>query len=245
MKRILIIGATSAIAQETAKLFAAKGDQLFLVARNEEKLKVVTSDLAVRGATKVGYMVLDLNEFDKHLSMVDKAIQFLSGLDIILIAHGTLSEQKACEQSYKLAEQELKTNLLSVISLLTHIANQFERQKYGCIAVISSVAGDRGRQSNYLYGTAKGAVSFFLQGLRSRLYKSGVSVITIKPGLIDTSMTASLKKGLLFVGPDIVAKAVYQAIQNKKDVIYVPFYWRGIMAIIKLIPESIFKKLKL
>ncbi len=245
MERILIIGATSAIAKETVKMFAAKGAQLFLVARNEEKLKVLASDLMVRGAQKVDFMALDLNNFDRHELLFDKAIQSLQGIDIVLIAYGTLCDQKACEQSYKIAEQELRTNFLSIVSLLTSIANHFERQRDGCIAVITSVAGDRGRQSNYVYGTAKGALGIFLQGLRNRLCKSGVSVVTIKPGFVDTPMTAGFKKGLLFVAPDVVAKGIYKAIQKRKDVVYVPFFWRVIMAVIKSIPEFIFKKLEL
>lgn len=245
MRKVLIIGVTSAIARETAKRFAEKGDHLFLVARNEEKLKIIAEDLAVRGSRKVDYMSLDMNEFDKHELMLDKAAQSMQGLDTVLIAHGTLGDQKACEQSYLTAEQELTTNFLSVVSLLTYIANRFERQKNGCIAVITSVAGDRGRQSNYIYGTAKGALSIFLQGLRNRLYRSGVTVVTIKPGFVDTPMTAVFEKGLLFVGPETVAKGIYKAIQKKKDVVYVPFFWRWIMAVIKSIPEPVFKRLKL
>lgn len=205
----------------------------------------MASDLMVRGAQKVDFMVLDLNNFDRHELLLDKAMQSLHGIDTVLIAHGTLSDQKACEQSYKITEQELRTNFLSVVSLLTSIANHFERQRHGCIAVITSVAGDRGRQSNYVYGTAKGALSIFLQGLRNRLCKSGVSVITIKPGFVDTPMTAGFKKGLLFVDPGVIAKGIYKAIQKRKDVVYVPFFWRAIMAAIKSIPEFIFKKLEL
>lgn len=245
MRKVLVIGATSAIAKEAAKLFAEKGDQLFLVARNEEKLKMMVSDLMVRGVQKVDYMVLDMNEFDKHESLLDRAAQSMGGLDAVLIAHGTLGDQKACEQSYKIAEEELKTNFLSVVSVLTYIANRFEQQEHGDIVVITSVAGDRGRQSNYVYGTAKGALTIFLQGLRNRLYKSGVSVVTVKPGFVDTPMTVNFKKGLFFVGPDIVAKGIYRAILKRKDVVYVPFFWRWIMIVIKSIPESIFKRLRL
>jgi len=244
--KILIVGATSAIAQETARLFAAEGNTLFLVARNANKLQAVADDLRVRGAAKVDTAVLDLNELSEHAALLQKATQSLDGLDIALIAHGTLGNQEASQADFNVARQELKTNFLSVVSLLTLIANQFEAQKSGVIAVISSVAGDRGRGSNYVYGTAKAGVSAFLQGLRNRLSKAGVSVITIKPGFVDTPMTAHIdKKGPLFVGPEVIAKGIYQAILNKKDVVYLPAFWFGIMSLIIHIPESIFKKLSL
>jgi len=129
--------------------------------------------------------------------------------------------------------------------LLTPIANRFERQGFGCIAVISSVAGDRGRQSNYIYGTAKGALTIFLQGLRNRLHKSGVHVLTIKPGFVDTPMTSEFKKGLLGVGPESIAKGSHRAIARKKNVVYLPWFWRGVMALIKAVPERIFCRLAL
>ncbi len=242
MRKILIIGATSAIAQMTARLFAHDGDALFLAARNHDKLKVVADDLLVRGASRADFMSFDADDFSHHGSLIEKANESLSGLDTVLIAHGTLADQKACEKSYESTERELKTNFLSVVSLLTILANRFEAEKGGCIAVISSVAGDRGRGSNYVYGTAKAAVSTFLQGLRNRLHKFGVSVITIKPGLVDTPMTAHLKKNLLFASPESVAKGIYRAIQKKREVVYLPFFWRWVMCGVRNIPEWLFKK---
>ena len=132
-----------------------------------------------------------------------------------------------------------------MVSFLTPVANYFEKLQKGTIAVGSSVAGDRGRQSNYLYGTAKGAKTIFLQGLRNRLTKSGVQVLTIKPGFVDTPMTAHIEKGPLFVDPEVIAQGIMKAIKNKRDVVYLPFFWRWIMLIIKLIPEKIFKRLSL
>jgi len=131
------------------------------------------------------------------------------------------------------------------MSLLTHLANYFETQKAGTLAVISSVAGERGRQSNYVYGAAKGAVSIFLQGLRQRLDKSGVHVLTIKPGFVDTPMTKELKKGLLWADPQAVAKLIHKGVAAKKSIIYTPGYWALIMAVIKAIPERLFKKIAL
>ncbi len=244
LRKILIIGATSGIAEETARLFAAKGDSLFLVARNSDKLKAVAADLQVRGATKIDSFVADLNDFDQHKKIIESATKSLEGLDIVLIAHGLLPDQKACEQNYSEAEKTLKINFLSVVSLLTPIANQFEKEKKGIIAVISSVAGDRGRQSNYVYGASKGGLNTFLQGLRNRLAPSGVSVITIQPGFVDTAMTAHLKKGLLFAKSETVARGIYQAIRKKKNVVYLPCFWWGIMFIVRNIPEWLFKRLK-
>ena len=245
MKKILIVGATSAIAEATARLWAKQGNQLYLLGRNTERLASISADLKIRGASDVQYAILDANDFVRHGTTLDTAVAALGGLDTVLIAHGTLGDQAACEQDFNITLQELNTNAISVISLLTHIANRLEVQKQGTIAVISSVAGDRGRQSNYVYGTAKGALSIFLQGLRNRLYKSGVQVLTVKPGFVDTPMTASFKKGALWATPDAIASSIYSAIERRRDVIYAPFFWFWIMAIIKLIPERIFKNLKL
>src|SRR5512135_382642 len=243
--KVIIIGATSAIAQETAKYFARDGAELFLVARAENKLAAIANDLKVRGARCVETAVLDVNEFERHQPMLEQAISTLGGLDMLLIAHGTLGNQRKCEQDVNEALQEFTTNCTSFISLLTISANYFEQQKRGCIAVISSVAGDRGRQSNYVYGAAKAGVSAFTEGLRNRLAKSGVAVVTIKPGFVDTPMTAHVRKGLLFASAKKVGEDIYRAMLKEKDVVYLPWFWRPIMFIVRSIPESIFKKLSL
>lgn len=239
------MGATSAIAQETARLFAADGDRLYLVGRNEEKLKTLAADLSVRSGASVPYRALDLTDTAPHAGIVAEAARALSGLDTVLIAHGTLPNQQACQDDVALMEQEFRTNFVSAASLLTHIANHFERQGHGCISVISSVAGDRGRKSNYVYGAAKGALSIFLEGLRHRLHKAGVQVLTIKPGFVDTPMTREFKKGLLWASPRTVARGIHRAINKNKGVVYLPGFWRGIMTVIKGLPAPVFHKLEI
>ena len=246
MQRILIIGASSAIAESVAQLYAVGGNKLFLIGRNPQKLQATAEDLTVRGAQSVGFDVLDLLDCDKHGESIAKAEQSMGGIDIVLIAHGTLSDQKQCEESFAATLKEHQINSLSVISLLTILANIFEQKRSGTIAVISSVAGDRGRQSNYVYGSAKATVSVFLQGLRNRLNKSNVHVLTIKPGFVDTPMTADIaNKGALWAKPKDVAQGIVRAIEKKRNVVYLPWFWWGIMTIIKHIPEAIFKKLSL
>jgi decaprenylphospho-beta-D-erythro-pentofuranosid-2-ulose 2-reductase len=245
MAKILIIGAGSAIAEATARRWAARGDALYLVDRDAERLGAVAADLRVRGGAVAGHSILDVNDFAAHAGVLDAAAAALGGLDLALIAHGTLGDQAACEQDPAVALKEISTNALSVISLGTLLANRFEAQGRGCLAVISSVAGDRGRQSNYVYGTAKATVTAFLSGLRNRLYRSGVQVLTIKPGMVDTPMTAAFKKGPLFASAETVAAGIVRAVDQRRDVVYVPGYWRLVMAVIKALPEAVFKRLKL
>lgn len=245
MRKVLIVGATSAIAEAVARLLAAQGDLLYLVGRRAEALEAIAADLRVRGAARVQTEAMDANTIERHAALLDNADVALGGLDTVLIAHGTLSDQAACQQSVALTFQELHTNALSVIALLTLIANHFEAQRVGTIAVISSVAGDRGRQSNYVYGTAKAAVSTFLSGLRQRLYKSGVQVVTIKPGFVDTPMTRDFSKGLLWAKPERVARDIVRAMEKRKDVVYTPGFWWAIMRLIKFIPEFVFRRLSL
>ncbi|MDM8566186.1 SDR family oxidoreductase [Candidatus Halobeggiatoa sp. HSG11] len=245
MRKVLIIGATSAIAQETAKIYAQQQDALFLVGRDAEKLEVIAADLKVRGASKIDYTSLDLNKCERHQDMLQQADSYLEGIDVVLIAYGTLDDQKECEQEYSKTKRSLHTNFLSVVSLLTLLANMMEPQNYGCIAVITSVAGVRGRQSNYVYGAAKGALSIFLQGLRNRLQPANISVLDVKPGFVDTPMTAEFKKGALWAKPEDIAKGIYKGIEKRKDVVYLPWFWWPIMTIISYIPEPIFKRMKL
>jgi short-subunit dehydrogenase len=243
--KILIIGATSAIAMACARHWANQNAQFFLVGRNPEKLKQIANDLSSRSSAQTKIHPLDLNQLSEHSRMFDACYGFLKQIDIALIAHGSLPNQKKCEENVDLALTEFSSNGLSVISLLTLLANRMEKQRSGIIAVISSVAGERGRYSNYLYGTAKAAVSTFCEGLRARLFHSNVHVLTIKPGFVDTPMTQGLPLPKMLVAtPEKVAKDIVQAIKRKKNTLYTPCFWAGLMFIVKSIPNSVFKKLK-
>ncbi len=246
MRKVLIVGATSAIAQATARVLAARGDRLFLAARNPERLEAVRQDIAVRGGHAVGAFAVDMTALDRHQALIDAAVESLGGLDLVLIAHGTLPDQAACQGSVEATLEAIQVNAVSVIALLTRLAGLFEAQRKGSLVVISSVAGDRGRQSNYVYGAAKGMVSIFLQGLRNRLAKAGVQVLDVKPGFVDTPMTAGFDKGgPLWAKPEQIAKGIVAAVDRGRDVVYLPWFWRPIMLIIRHIPEGVFKKLKL
>ncbi len=245
MKKILIIGADSAIAQASAKEFAKDGPRFFLAAYDKEKLALIAGDLKARGAESVETSSFDALDAASHAELLKKACSFLQGIDVAFIAYGTLPNQEACQVSFEAAEREIQVNFVSVVSLLTPLANLMEEAGKGTIAVISSPSGDRGRQSNYVYGAAKGGLTVFLGGLRNRLAKKGVHVLTVKPGFVSTPMTAHLKQGPLFVQPERVAADIYNGVESKKNVLYTPWFWKYIMFIIRHIPEAIFKKLKL
>ncbi|SFS07836.1 short chain dehydrogenase [Dyella sp. OK004] len=245
MQKVVIIGATSAIAEATARLYAARGAQLFLVARNAARLDDISADLRVRGSQDVFHASLDVNDLHEHARVINQIWTTLGHVDVALLAHGTLPDQVQCETSVDVAMKEFATNGTSTIALLTAMASRFEAQRKGVIAIISSVAGDRGRQSNYLYGSAKAAVSAFASGLRQRLSKVGVNVLTIKPGFVDTPMTRDFKKGALWAKPDGIAHGIVRAADRGRSVVYLPWFWLPIMLIIQHIPEFVFKRIKL
>lgn len=251
--RIIVLGATSAIAQAWMRLLTRRLTQqpapekpsFFLVGRNPVHLVSVARDLATRGAAAVFIEAIDLDRNDLHAAMLDRAVAALGGLDCALIAHGSLGDQPAGEADFAIAAASLQTNFLSAASLVTWLANYFQPQYRGTIAVISSVAGDRGRKSNYIYGSAKSALNAFLDGVRNRVDRDGVQVLTIRPGFVATPMTAHLPRGPLFATPDAVAGDILRAIEDRRDVIYTPWFWRWIMTIIRWIPEWKFKRMDL
>ncbi|HUP31252.1 MAG TPA: SDR family oxidoreductase [Usitatibacter sp.] len=243
-ERIVIFGATSAIAQAVARRLASRGARLHLVARDPDKLEAVRADLAARGAA-VTTSLADLDVVERHEALVAEAFETLGGLDAALLAQGTLPDQAACERSFDRTLAEWRTNFIAPASLCARLADRFEAQGAGVIAAISSVAGDRGRRSNYVYGTAKGALSTFLQGLRGRLDSTGVRVVTIKPGFVDTPMTASFRKGALWATPDQVAAGIVAALDHGRGEVYLPRFWWAIMFVIRHLPERLFLKLRI
>ncbi len=261
----VILGATSALGQAVARKLAAEGHCLVLCARNSTKLEAVAGDITVRAKTaaglsgggggggesggasstpaKVHQHVTDFDNMDEHEALVDA----ISGADHVWLFYGSLPDQAACEASWDDTALALQTNFLSAASLLTRLANAFEARGHGSLVVVTSVAGDRGRKSNYVYGTAKGALSLFCQGLRNRLAGSGVQVLDVKPGFIDTPMTAEIEKkpAVLWATADQVAGDMVAAHKKGRDIVYTRWFWRYILLIIKCIPERIFKKLSL
>jgi decaprenylphospho-beta-D-erythro-pentofuranosid-2-ulose 2-reductase len=240
MKRILILGATSAIAEAAAREWAARGDALFLVARNAAALQAIAADLRLRGAAVVDTAVFDARDLEAFAPLIEAAAASLGALDLALIAHGLLPDQRECETRLDVLRENFNTNALSVIAACLALARHFSAQGRGVIAAISSVAGDRGRASNYLYGAAKAAVSTCLSGLRQELFAKGVRVVTIKPGFVATPMTAAFKKGALWATPARVAHDIVQAMDRATPTLYTPWFWRPIMALVRAVPERVF-----
>lgn len=243
MLRVLIIGATSAIAEATARHYAQRGASFFLAGRDLSRLEAIAADLRVRGAPAVHTHRLDCGELAAHAPMLDAAWAALGDVDLALIAHGTLPDQAACNASVADSLEAFALNGTSTVALSIALAQRLRAP--ATLAVISSVAGDRGRASNYVYGAAKAAVSTCLGGLRQRLHGAGVNVLTIKPGFVDTPMTRAFRKGALWATPDQVARGIVRAVDARASVAYLPRFWWAIMWVIRHIPESVFRRLKL
>ena len=244
-RKIVVLGATSKIAQEIARLAAAEHKELLLVARHPERLAAVAGDLAARGASRVDYIAADLAAIEVHPALVNEILARMPDFDTLLLAYGSLGDQALAEESPEITLAELNTNFTSAVSLLARLSPVLAARRGGCIAIITSVAGDRARRSNYIYGTAKGALALFAQGLRAKLYSTGVRVLTIKPGPVATPMTAHMPGSAKFADPAAVARAIYREIEHgSRDILYVPGKWRLIMTVIRLIPERIGKQLK-
>jgi short-subunit dehydrogenase len=240
MQRVLILGASSAIAAEVARIHLQRGDRLHLVARNSEKLARLLQSWPTGS---VSSEVADFSELHANAELTRRAIATLGGLDTVLIAHGELGDQLASEHSFDAAAATFLVNFTSVVSLLIPLANQLAAAGSGRIGVITSVAGDRGRPRNYTYGAAKAALNVYLQGLRTRLHSAGVNVTTLKLGPVDTPMTRDHKKHLLFGKPAAVAGAIVRAMDAGRGEVYVPAFWGAIMPIVQHTPERLFQKL--
>jgi short-subunit dehydrogenase len=244
MKKIIILGATSGIALEVQRQLAHLGCELLLVARSPRRLAEVQRDLLLRGAHQVLTCSGDLASLPQHAAIFEFALRMFPDFDTVLLAYGSMHDQKDSEISVDILLEELQVDFVSAAAILTLFASELERRRTGCLAAITSVAGDRGRRSNYVYGSAKGGLSLFLQGLRSRLYPAGVRVITIKPGPVQTAMTDHMPNATRFANPERVARDIVRTLgQRSPDVLYTPRIWRHVMTVIQLIPETIFKHL--
>lgn len=243
--KILVFGASSTIAFEVEKIWSNNQNELVLVGRDESKLNRIANDLKIRGAKQVYTYIKDLLHYEDADEFVNSLWIKHSGFDVVFMAHGVLGEQRSDEKKAVDTVQIINANFVSHAAFLTPIANLMEKQGYGKIAVITSVAGDRGKQSNYIYCSAKAAKIAFLSGLRNRLFPAGISVTELRLGFVETAMTEHFKKGALWAKPDKIAKCISSSIDNKKDIVYLPKIWFFIMLIIKNIPEFLFKKLKM
>lgn len=245
MTNIAIFGAYSAIAEAAARALVEPGARYFLAGRDRAKLEQVAADLKVRGAEETHLCVADLADRSAAAAAVAALDAAFDKVDVALLAHGTLPDQQACQADAGETLAAFEINALSHIGLLTHLADRFERQGEGVIAVITSVAGDRGRQSNYVYGAAKRAVSTYLEGLRHRLAATKVKVVDIRPGFVDTPMTADFPKGRLWAAPSKVGADIARAIEKGRPVVYTPWFWRYIMLIIRHLPAFVLHRTKL
>jgi decaprenylphospho-beta-D-erythro-pentofuranosid-2-ulose 2-reductase len=244
-KRVVIIGATSGIAEAAARIWAARGARFALVARNPEKLSAVAADLKARGAALTETIVADCVEADAT-AILKQIVEALGGIDIVLLAYAVQGDQKACERDPAATADVLRTNLTSAAAWCLGTASILEAQGYGALLVIGSVAGDRGRASNYIYGATKAGLGVLVQGITHRLAKSGARAVLIKPGFVNTPMTAAIaNKGLLWAKPEAVASTIVAAAERGPPVVYTPWFWRGIMLIVRNTPAFVFHRTNL
>lgn len=240
MARVLMIGATSAVATAVAQRFAARGDRIYCLARSETRMAAVAATL---GDAFQGSDCFDFNDTSRAPTAIAQAAAALGGIDVAFFAHGDLLDQLASERDFAVARATFETNLLSVIALLLPVTAVMEQQRSGKIAIITSVAGERGRPRNYTYGAAKGGLAIYLQGLRSRLWGSGVEIYTFKMGPVDTPMTVDHPKNFSFATVDAVADRMVQALGRRRYQVYVPGYWRWVMLGVRNLPEWLFQRL--
>ncbi len=243
---VLVLGAASAIARAVAAEFARRGYGLLLAGRDAEELERLAVDLRVRHEIRARSLAFDALDFETHRAFVEGCRE-ASGdsLSGAVLCFGYLGDQSRAEADPSEAKRILETNLVGAVSILGPLANHFEEKRGGFLCALSSVAGDRGRQSNYVYGSAKAGLTVFLQGLRNRLSRSGVRVTTIKPGFVDTAMTFGRPGMFLVASPEAAARRIVAAVLSGADEAYVPRFWRPVMLLIRMIPEKLFKRMRL
>jgi len=238
---VLILGATSSVAADVARIYRSRGARFYLLARSREKLELLSREL---GPSVLGQCAVNFLDTQATLTALAFALEALAVVDVALIAHGDLGDQQKSERDFAQAQRQILVNYSSVIAQLTVLGPFFEAQGRGSLCVISSVAGDRGRPRNYTYGSAKGGLRIYLQGLRSRLWPR-VRVTTVMLGPVDTPMTSQHEKSALFIASERAARGVVRAIDRRSGEAYVPGFWRLIMLVVRLLPEAVFQRLAL
>ncbi len=242
---VAVLGVTSAIARATANAFAEAGHPLVVAARDEPELERIAADIRVRYNVDVHAIVFDAADHASTETLCDRCVAAAGMLAGVVVGFGFMDDHATTQADSNLIRLTMNANLTESAVILEKFATHFLEQGAGFIVGITSVAGDRGRQSNYIYGASKAGMSTYLQGLRNRLDKQGVRVLTVKPGFVDTKMTFGLPGLFLVATPESVGQTIHRAVQREKDVIYVPWFWRYILLIIRAIPERVFKRLSL
>lgn len=244
-RRVAILGATSAIAEAAARIWAGQGARLALVGRNAERLEAIADDLKARGAAEAEVLIADCAEAEPT-SELERIIQILGGLDVVLLAYGVLGDQAQLERDPGATADLLRTNFTSAAAWCQAVAAVLERQRSGALLVIGSVAGDRGRGSNYVYGASKAGLGALVEGIAHRLARTGARAVLIKPGFVDTPMTAGVaRKGPLWARPEAVARTIVGSADRGGPVVYAPAFWRAIMLVVRNVPSAIFHKTRL
>lgn len=237
--RILILGATSGIARACALEWARRGSDLVLAGRDLEELEILATDARIRFGNRVDVIAFEARDFESHAEFW----QGCGAIDGVICALGLMPPQTEMERDFESCRAMIEINYTACVSVLNLIANDFEEKKRGFLVILSSVAGERARQSNYLYGSAKAGITAYAEGLRARLFASGVSVTTVLPGPVDTAMTWGSDKLPLLVPPEKVASDIYRGARRKSDVVWSPAPWRVIFAVLRIVPSFIWKRL--
>ena len=241
MSYVLIVGAESDIAKAIAKQYVKNGFDLYLAARYKDELDYFSKDLMVRSQRNIKLLEINILDSDSHQRFYDQLEEKPLG---VICTVGYLGDQHNAQHNLLESKKIIDTNYTGIVSLFNIIANDFEKRKHGFMVAISSVAGDRGRKSNYIYGSAKAGLTAYLSGLRNRLFKTGVHVLTVKPGFVNTKMTKGMNlPSILTAQPNEIATAVFKAVEKKKNTIYIKPIWWLIMKIIKTLPEWKFKRM--
>jgi short-subunit dehydrogenase len=242
----LIVGAGSSMARAVASRLASEGQALILAGRDVDELERTAADLRIRHGASVCVRRFDALDLDGHGAFFAECVRAAGGkLFGVVVCHGYMADQAEALRHFGEVRRMIDTNYTSAVSLLNLAAEHLEQHRRGVICAVSSVAGDRGRQSNYLYGSTKAALNAYLQGLRNRLARADVAVVTVKPGFVDTRMTWGMPGMFLVASPERVARDVCRAMHRRRHVVYTPWFWWGIMALICAIPERIFKRMKM